>query len=193
MLALYNGSGNDYAELVGLGQDLPTLVGLGQDLPFTGLGQETYNNGPTAMEKAAAAAPAVVAEAAPRVQKLLEDLRANMRKVQAAERNATLIGLGAGVVGAGIGTGIGAYVGKAGTDATRRIVTSAGGAVGAFGLGILGFFVGRRFLMPPMPGREVGKAIVAAVGTAAIENLPDAAAAANAKLAEQQAAFYGWR
>jgi hypothetical protein len=178
---------DDLPTIVGLGQDdLPTLVGLGQDdLPtLVGLGADEKE---TVVEKFKENAPMIAADVGPRVQKLLEDLRENMRQVQAAERRATLIGVGGGVVGLGVGGAGGAFVGKGGADMTRRIVTTAGGAVGAFGLGMVSFFVSRRVLSPPMRGREVAKAITAAIATQA-----DDAAADLTAFGQKTAGFYDY-
>jgi len=101
-------------------------------------------------------AAAVVAKSA------LDKTKANIGKIQAAERNATLIGVGGGVVGVGVGGAVGRWAGSG-----NRIVTTVGGAVGAAGLGLLAFFVSRRVMLPPMRAGEVAKGAIAAASEVA--------------------------
>jgi len=112
-------------------------------------------------------------EVLPRVQRLLQETRDNIRKTRAAERNATLIGVGGGVLGVGIGAGVGRWAG-----AGNRIVTTVGAGAGAFGLGLLSFFLSRRIMMPPLSAGETAAAAAAAAGSVAIEATGAAAAAA---------------
>jgi hypothetical protein len=105
---------------------------------------------------------AITRESVPILKQFLAETQRNVRKIQTAERSATLIGVGGGVLGVGIGAGVGRWAG-----AGNRIVTTAAAGAGAFGLGLLSFFLARRIMMPSLPGGEVAKAITAAAGKVA--------------------------
>jgi hypothetical protein len=128
------------------------MFGFGQTVAAERPAQES--NGGTR-----ATVAAITQDAVPILKDFLSETQRGVRRIQTAERNATLIGVGGGVVGVGLGAGVGAWAGSG-----NRIVTTVGAGAGAFGLGLLAFFLARRIMMPPLPGAEVAKAIASAAG-----------------------------
>lgn len=145
----------------------------GMSTAMFGFGQQEVAPVPTNGGTRAKVA-AITQDAVPILKQFLSETQRGVRKIQTAERNATLIGVGGGVLGVGIGAGVGRWAG-----AGNRIVTTAAAGAGAFGLGLLSFFLARRIMMPPLPGGEVAKAITAAAGKVAPEALDVAENAVN--------------